>query len=90
MRVETVINRIEVLEDGALQIRRAEYLVRDNDSRAPVGYQRVAYMPGTDIAHEDEIVRKVAAAAWTPAVVRAHQAKMAEKAAARAARRSQG
>ena len=69
---ETVVDRIEVLEDGVVLVRRATFILRDGD-RMPPQYHRTSYAPGADVAHEDPRVQAIAAAAWTPAVVKAHQ-----------------
>ena len=84
MHEETVIDKIEVLEHGNIQVRRAMYLVRDDGTRLLLGYHRVGHDPseidderpgrGHSIDNEDPRVKAIAAVEWTPAVVAAHRA----------------
>ena len=83
----TVIDRIEVLEDGSLQVRRASYITENGVPITERTYQRVAYEPGADITPEHARVKTVATAMWTPDVVeaaaqkrRANEAVAAERA----------
>jgi hypothetical protein len=69
---ETVIDRIEVLERGHIQVRRATYLVENGQRISGPEYHRVAYAPGESVAGEDPKVRTHAAAAWTPDVIAAY------------------
>lgn len=73
---ETVIDRVEVNEHGAVHVRRATYILEDGTRIAGPEYHRVAYAPGQDIAAEDVKVKAVASVTWTPAVIAAHQARM--------------
>ena len=73
---ETVIDQIEILEYGHVQVRRATYVVEDGE-RTLLGYHRVAYEPGRDVSAEDPKVQRVAAFIWTPEVVAAHTARQA-------------
>jgi|TARA_R100001244_G_scaffold76158_1_gene60568 hypothetical protein len=89
MREETVIDKIEILEYGNIQVRRATYLVRDDGTRALLGYHRVGYDPSViddpdparrhSIDDEDARVKAVALLEWTPAVVAAHADRQAER-----------
>lgn len=77
MKKVTVIDKIEILERGHIQVRRATYLVEDDGTRTMLGsWHRVAYAPGQHIDTEDEAVKRYAAFAWTPEVVAAHRAFM--------------
>lgn len=76
---ETVLDRIEVLEDGAIQVRRATYVVEDGRRIAGPLYHRAAYEPGAAIDQEHATVRAVAAVVWTPAVVAAAEARQRDR-----------
>jgi hypothetical protein len=70
---QTVIDKIEVLENGVLQIRRARYIVEDGVRIAGPEYHRNVYVPGADVSAEPPRVQAVAAAVWTPDVILAYQ-----------------
>ena len=72
---ETTVDRIEVLEDGVVLVRRATFVLRDGERMPTPQYHRTSYAPGTDVAHEDPRVQAITAAAWTPDVIEAHQAR---------------
>lgn len=89
MHEETVIDKIEILEYGNIQVRRATYVVRDDGTRALLGYHRVGYDPSViddpdpakrhAIDDEDARVKAVALMEWTPAVVAAHLARQSSE-----------
>ena len=66
----TVIGRIEVLEDGQMQIREERITEDDQTGEEVAGRQnhRKVIDVGDDITNEDERIKAVAAAVWTPAV----------------------
>ena len=82
MHEETVIDKIEILEYGNIQVRRATYVVRDDGTRVLLEYHRVGYDPSViddpdparrhSIDDEDARVKALALLEWTPAVVAAH------------------
>lgn len=78
---EIVVDKIEILETGHLQVRRATYAVENGQRIGLLGYHRVAYDPGAAIDHEDARVKALAKATWTQEVVQAHMDKIAAMAA---------
>jgi len=72
---ETVLDKVEFLEDGSVQVRRATYVLEDGVRIAGPMYQRSAYTPGDDIALEHPTVRALAPVVWTPEVIAAAQAR---------------
>jgi len=74
---QVVIDRIEILENGILQVRRGRYILEDGVRIAGPEYQRRVYVPGEDVSAEPPRVQAVAAAVWTPAVIAAYQAEQA-------------
>lgn len=79
MEKVTVIDKIEILETGHIQVRRATYLVEDG-VRTLLGYHRSAYTPGSaDMAQEDDQVKAHAEMAWTPEVITAYAETRAPK-----------
>ena len=70
---ETVIDKIEILETGHLQVRRATYIIEDGKRIAGPMYHRVAYTPGATIDNEDSLVKSCADMVWTPEVIEANR-----------------
>ena len=64
--------RIEILEDGIIQVRRSDIVLKDSEE---VGrqYHRHVLTPGSDLSNEVQRVKDVAQATWTPEVVAAFQ-----------------
>ena len=60
---ETVIDKIEVLESGALQVRAAIRVLEDGQVLSQ-SFHRHVLQPGDDLTNETERVRAVATAVW--------------------------
>jgi len=73
----TVTDKIEILEDGQIQIRQSTRIVEDNIVIAET-YHRHVIVPGEDATKEDSRVANIASLLWTKEVVDAYRAKMAE------------
>ena len=73
---KSVISKIEVLEDGQIQVQRANLVLRDNVEIAKE-YHRHVLEPGQSTVAEDARVQAVASAVWTPAVIAARAAFLA-------------
>ena len=77
---ETYIDKIENLEDGQIQVRKARVLYEHGKGISRT-FHRHVIDPGRDVAklpEEDARVRAVAEAVWTPEVVTAREAKLEE------------
>lgn len=59
----SVIDKIEVLEDGQIQVRRANKVLRDGVEIAKT-YHRHVLAPGDDLTGQDARVIAVAQAVW--------------------------
>ena len=78
---ETVIDKIEVLELGQLQVRTATRVLEDGAVLSSSFHRHVVEpstkasgsWADTDISGEDARVQAVATATWTPEVVTAYQ-----------------
>ena len=66
---KVVIDKIEVLEDGQIQIRQATKVYKDGVEISK-SYFRKVLEPGQDLSKEDEKVSAVASAVWTEKVVK--------------------
>lgn len=75
-----LIDKIEVVENGTLQIREATRILKDGEQIAQT-YHRWSFAPASDVSTMPANVQAVAAAVWTPEVIAAYQAQQAEQAA---------
>ena len=75
---EMVVDKIEVLEMGQLQVRTATRVSEDGVALSS-SYHRHVVVPGDDLSGQDERVSAVATATWTPAVVSAWEVMIAEQ-----------
>lgn len=73
---QTIIGKIEILEDGQLQVRTDTVILRDGVEIART-FHREVLEPGQDIADRDAKSLAVSAAVWTPEVVRIFKEKKA-------------
>ncbi len=60
---ETVVDKIEVLESGAIQVRSAIRILEDGEILSQ-SYHRHVLQPGDDLSGEDQKVQDIANAAW--------------------------
>ena len=60
---EVVIDKIEVLESGSIQVRQAIRVLEDGEVLS-TSYHRHVLQPGDDLANEDPKVAAIATAAW--------------------------
>jgi hypothetical protein len=73
------IDKIEVLENGVLQVREATRIMRDGEEIAKT-YHRTSLTPGQNLTGQPANVQAIAQAAWTAEVVAAYAAAQAEAA----------
>ena len=60
---EVVIDKVEVLESGSIQVRQATRILEDGVVLS-TSYHRHVLSPGDDLTNEDPQVVAVATAAW--------------------------
>ena len=72
-----VIDKIEVVENGTVQVREATRIMKDGEQIAQT-YHRCSFAPGSDVSEMPANVQAIAAAAWTAEVVAAYEAQQAE------------
>jgi hypothetical protein len=70
-----VIDKIEVVESGIVQVREATRILKDGEQIAQT-YHRWSLTPGQDISNQASNVQAIANAAWTPEVIAAYQAQL--------------
>jgi archaellum component FlaF (FlaF/FlaG flagellin family) len=76
---QTAVDKIEMLENGCVQVRTATRIVEDG-TVISTNYHRHVVLPGQDYSQEDSRVAAICAAVHTPEVVAAYQAAMAPQA----------
>jgi len=72
-----VIDKIEVLENGTIQVRCATRIDEDGTVLSS-SFHRHCLSPGQDLTDQDPKVVAIANATWTAEVISAYEAKMAE------------
>jgi urease accessory protein UreE len=70
---KSVVDKIEVLLQGQIQVRRRDQVLKDGTEIAAT-YHRHVLSPGDDLSNEDPRVAAIAEATWTPEVIAAYQA----------------
>jgi hypothetical protein len=73
---QTVVDKIEVLENGCVQVRTAIRIVEDG-VRLSQSYHRHVVVPSADYSGEDAKVQAICAATHTAEVIAAYQAAQA-------------
>ena len=69
---ETIVDKIEVLEMGQVQVRTATRVLED-DVALSSSFHRHVLVPGDDLSEQDAKVAAIATATWTPEVVTAYE-----------------
>ena len=70
---EVVVDKIEVIESGSVQVRTATRIVEDGNVISS-SYHRHIVKPADDYSSEDPKVQSICAAVHTPEVIAAYQA----------------
>lgn len=75
----TQIDRIEVVDNGLIQVRQATVIERDGEfvSRS---FQRWVLTPDMDVSGQEQKVQDICNAAWTPEVKAAYETFKVEQA----------
>jgi hypothetical protein len=76
---EQVIDKVEVVENGTLQVREVTRIMEDGKQLSS-SYHRWTFAPGSDVSDQPANVQAIAAAAWTPEVIAAYEAQLAANA----------
>ena len=69
---ETIVDKIEVLEMGQVQVRTATRVLEDGVALSS-SFHRHVLAPGDDLTEQDAKVSAIATATWTPEVVTAYE-----------------
>jgi hypothetical protein len=73
----TVVDKIEALESGVVQVRTATRIVEDGTTIS-TNFHRHVVTPGQDYSQEDSRVAAICAAVHTPEVIAAYTAAQAQ------------
>ena len=73
---QTVVDKIEVVENGCVQVRTATRIVEDGNVISQ-SYHRHVVAPADDYSNEDARVQAICAATHTAEVIAAYQAAQA-------------
>jgi hypothetical protein len=76
---EVAIDKIEVIENGALQVRQVTRVMEDGKELS-ASYHRWSLSPGDDVSAQTDKVKAIATATWTAEVISAYQAQQAHNA----------
>ena len=76
---ETIVDKIEVLEMGQIQIRTATRIKENGVAISSTFSRKVIEPDATDITKEDSRVQKIANAVWTAPVKSSYIAAKAER-----------
>ena len=69
---ETIVDKVEVLEMGQVQVRTATRVLEDGVALSS-SFHRHVLAPGDDLSGQDAKVSAIATATWTPEVVTAYE-----------------
>jgi len=73
----TNIDQITITENGTVLYREATRIMEDEKQLSET-YHRTSLMPGQDLTGQPANVAAICNVAWTPAVIAAYQAQIAE------------
>jgi hypothetical protein len=73
-----IVDRIEVLENGCVQVR-TKTAIKEDGVEISSKFHRHVVVPGADVSGEDAKVQAIAASIHTPEVIAAYQEKLAEQ-----------
>jgi hypothetical protein len=68
-----VIDKIEVVENGTIQVREVTRIMKDGEELAHT-YHRWLFAPASDISSMPANVQAIAQIVWTPEVIAAYEA----------------
>jgi hypothetical protein len=71
-----IIDKIEVIENGIVQVREATKIIKDGAEIAKT-YHRWTFAPGSDVSEMPSNVVAICDVVWTPEVIAAYEAQQA-------------
>ena len=71
-----VIDKIEIVENGSVQVREVTRIMKDGEEIAKT-YHRWVLAPGSDLTGQPANVVAICNTAWTPEIIAAYKAQQA-------------
>jgi len=72
---EQVIDKIEVVENGTVQVRQVTRIMEDGKELSS-SYHRWSFPPNSDVSEQPTNVQAICNVAWTEEVIAAYQAQV--------------
>jgi hypothetical protein len=69
------IDKIEVVENGIIQVRQITRII-ENGVELSNSFHRWSLTPNQDVSDQEDRVKAIANATWTPEVIAAYQAQL--------------
>lgn len=69
---QKVIDKVEVVENGTLQVREVTRIIKDGEVIAST-FHRSTFPPGSDVTNQPANIQAIAQVVWTQDVVDAYQ-----------------
>jgi hypothetical protein len=69
------IDKIEVVENGIIQVRQITRILED-ENEISSSFHRWTLTPGQDVSDQEDRVKAIANATWTPEVISAYEAQL--------------
>ena len=74
---EIVVDQITVTENGIVLVREVTRIMEDGNEISKQ-YQRTSFVPASDVSAQPQNVQDICNVAWTPSVISAYQAQIAQ------------
>jgi hypothetical protein len=75
---EIVVDQVTVIENGTVFVREATRIMEDGKELSKQ-YHRSSFAPASDVSAQPQNVQDICNVAWTPEVISAYQAQLAER-----------
>jgi len=72
---QLVIDKIEVVENGVIQVRQVTRIIEDGNELSS-SFHRWTLTPGQDVSDQEERVKAIANATWTEEVIASYNAQL--------------
>lgn len=74
---KTIVDKIEVLQDGKIQVREANIIEKDGVELTRT-FHRFVLSPGSDISQQEQKVQDIANVVWTQEIIDAYEQSLGE------------
>lgn len=70
---ETKINKIEIIENGIIQVRKTTSIYEDGIQLSS-SYERSSFEPGQDVSTQNQKIQDICNVVWTKEIISAYKA----------------